>query len=373
VTDPVAWDLAERVATRVAGKEPLADSYLYATLQPDFEELTQQAEELVEAETGLRSLVGPARARVTDRAGWVKANIASFQRLLRPVTSKLEAALEHQPAIGPVKIPVATVGRSMAGTQVGLLLGWMSTRVLGQYDQLLIEDEHPEDQDIVYYVGPNILALEKRFAFPPREFRLWLALHEVTHRMQFTGIPWMRPYFLSLIESTLAGVDPDPRRFLEALRRSVEQMRTGRNPLEDGGLLTLLAGPEQYEAIQKVGGLMSLLEGHGDITMDRAGADRIPSAERFSRVLRQRRQQRGAMKVITTLIGLDAKLRQYEEGERFIEVVEAAGGRDLLDRVWEGPERLPTLPEIRAPELWIARIRGDAGDQIAAPRARRAI
>ena len=88
----------------------------------------------------------------------------------------------------------------------------MSTRVLGQYDQLIIEDEHPEDQDIVYYVGPNILALEKRFAFPPREFRLWLALHEVTHRMQFTGVPWMRAYFLSLVESTLAGVDPDPRR-----------------------------------------------------------------------------------------------------------------------------------------------------------------
>src|ERR1700687_102522 len=108
MTEPVAWDLAKRVATRVAGKEPLADSYLYATLQPDFEELTQQAEELVTAETGLHSLVGPARARVTDRAGWVKANIASFQRLLRPVTAKLEVALEHQPTIGPVTLPVAS-------------------------------------------------------------------------------------------------------------------------------------------------------------------------------------------------------------------------------------------------------------------------
>jgi coenzyme F420 biosynthesis associated uncharacterized protein len=360
VTDPVAWDLAERVAIRVARKEPLADSYLYATLQPDFEELTAQAEQLVEAETGLRSLAGPARARVTDRAGWVKANIASFRRLLRPVTSKLEAALEHQPSIGPVTIPVASVGRTLTGTQVGLLLGWMSTRVLGQYDQLLIEDEHPEDQDIVYYVGPNILALEKRFAFPPREFRLWLALHEVTHRMQFTGIPWMREYFLTLIESTLAGVDPDPKRLLEALKRSVEQVRAGRNPLDDGGLLSMLAGPEQYQAIQKVGGLMSLLEGHGDVTMDRAGADRIPSAERFSRVLRLRRQQRGAMKLVTTLVGLDAKLRQYEQGERFIEAVEAEGGPGLLATAWNGPEFLPTMPEIRQPELWIARVRDGA-------------
>src|SRR6202158_6029134 len=110
MTEPVAWDLAERVATRVGRKEPLADSYLYATLQPDFEELTAQAERLVTAETGLLSLAGPARARVTDRAGCVRANIASFQRLLRPVTSKLEAALENEPSIGPVKLPLAGVG-----------------------------------------------------------------------------------------------------------------------------------------------------------------------------------------------------------------------------------------------------------------------
>jgi coenzyme F420 biosynthesis associated uncharacterized protein len=231
----------------------------------------------------------------------------------------------------------------------------MSTRVLGQYDQLLIEDDRPEDQDILYFVGPNILSLEKRYAFPPREFRLWLALHEVTHRMQFTGIPWMREYFLGLVESTVAGLDPDPRRLLDAVRRSADQLRQGHNPLEDGGLLLLLAGPEQYEAIQAIGGLMSLLEGHGDVTMDRAGAALIPSAERFGRVLRQRRQQRGAARVVGTIIGLEAKLRQYEQGEQFIEAVEAAGGPDLLARAWTGPEWLPTLGEIRDPDLWISR------------------
>jgi coenzyme F420 biosynthesis associated uncharacterized protein len=363
VADPVAWDLAERVAIRVAGREPLEDSYLYATLQPDFEELTAQAEALVEAETGFKSLAGPARAQLTDRAGWVRANIASFQRLLRPVTERLGAALDQDRSLGPIPLtlPVAQVGRTLSGTQVGLLLGWMSTRVLGQYDQLIIEEENPEDQDMVYYVGPNILALEKRFAFPPREFRLWLALHEVTHRMQFTGIPWMRGYFLGLIESTLSGVDPDPRRFLEALRRAVDQVRHGQNPLDDGGLLTLLAGPEQYEAIQHVSGLMSLLEGHGDVTMDRAGADRIPSAERFSRVLRQRRQQKGPFKVLSSLVGLDAKLRQYEQGERFIEAVERAGGPELFAKVWTGPEWLPSMVEIRQPERWIDRVRSGNG------------
>lgn len=357
MTEPVAWDLAERVAVRVAGHEPLEQSYLYRTLEPDFCELTQEAEALVEQETGFKSSAGPARARVTDRAGWVHANVKSFQRLLRPLTRKLEAAMDQPTNIGPVPIPVARVGRSVAGTQVGLLLGWMSTRVLGQYDQLIIEDEHPDEQDIVYYVGPNIIALEKRFAFPPREFRLWLALHEVTHRMQFTAIPWMRPYFLSLVEGTLSGVDPDPRRFVEALRRATEQVRQRHNPLDDGGLVTLLAGPEQYEGIQQIGGLMSLLEGHGDVTMDRAGADRIPSAERFSRVLRLRRQQKGPMKIVSTLIGLDAKLKQYQQGEDFIRAVEAAEGREFLNKAWEGPEWLPDLPEIRVPADWIARIK----------------
>src|SRR5688572_16126590 len=130
--DPIAWDVAERVAARIGGREPFADSYHYASLQPDFEELTAEAEELVAAETGLRSFAGAARARVTDRPGWVKANVASFQRLLRPVTERLS----NTPAM--TSSPVAPMARRVAGAEVGALLGWMSTRVLGQYDLLLV-------------------------------------------------------------------------------------------------------------------------------------------------------------------------------------------------------------------------------------------
>lgn len=350
-TGLIGWDVAERVAARVAKRTPAIADYELAALAADFQELTAEAEELVTAETGLRSLAGPARARVVDRPAWVHANVASFQRLLRPVTEKLAATMEKRR--GPTLPP--SVSRSVSGAQVGLLLGWMSTRVLGQYDQLLIEDERPEDQDIVYYVGPNVLALEKRFGFPPREFRLWLALHEVTHRAQFTGVPWMREHFLSLVSQTIDGLDPDPKRLLDALKRSAEGLRSGRNPLDDGGLLTLLATPEQFSAIQEIGGLMSLLEGHGDITMDRAGADRIPNAARFAKALRERRRQRGMTRAVSMLIGLDAKLRQYEQGERFIEAVEEVGGPEMLARVWTGPQWLPTWPEIRHPEQWIAR------------------
>jgi coenzyme F420 biosynthesis associated uncharacterized protein len=350
---PVDWNMAERVAVRVGGRDPFESSYHYDSLAPDFAELTAEAEELVAAETGLRSLAGPARARVTDRAGWVRANIKSFSRLLRPITDKLDERM------GTSKL--TPFARRATGAEVGALLGWMSTRVLGQYDLLVIEDEDPDDQDVVYYVGPNILALEKRFAFPPREFRLWLALHEVTHRAQFTGVPWMRGHFLGLVEQSLGSVDPDPKRFVDAIRRVAEGVREGRNPLDDGGIVALLATPAQTEVLQQVGGLMSLLEGHGDVTMDRAGAGRIPSAERFSRVLRQRRRNISpAARLVQRLIGLEAKMNQYEQGERFIAAVEAEGGPALLNRAFEAPANLPSLAEIRAPREWIDRVRVSA-------------
>ena len=344
--DPVAWDVAEKVATRVGGREPLEDSYLYASLDPDLREFTALAEELVERETGLRSLAGPARARVTDRPGWIGANVRSFRRLLRPLTDRLGQRLGTG--------TVAKVGRSVAGAEVGALLGWMSTRVLGQYDLLVIEDEEPESQDIVYYVGPNILSLEKRYAFPPREFRLWLALHEVTHRAQFTGVPWMRAHFLSLVEQSLNAFDPDPKRFVEALQRAVAEIRAGRNPLDEGGIVSLFATPEQSAVFRQIQGLMSLLEGHGDLVMDRAGADLIPSAGRFKQVLHQRRQASGATRAFQKLIGLEAKLRQYHDGEQFLEAIEKADPANV-SRLWRGPEWLPSIEEIRNPEKWLAR------------------
>lgn len=345
----IDWALAERVAVRVCGREPFAQSYHYASLAPDFTELTAQAEELVAETTGLRSLAGPARARVADRPGWIRANISSFQRLLRPLVERFEERLTTS--------PMSPIARKAAGAELGVMLGWMSTRVLGQYDLLIVETEHVEDQDIVYYVGPNVLALEKMFAFPPREFRLWLALHEVTHRAQFTGVPWMRAHYLGLVEQTLQAVDPDPARFVAALDQIVQAIRRGGNPLDDGGIMALIASPEQKAVLDQVSGLMSLLEGHGDITMDRAGEGLIPSAERFSRVLRQRRQSAaGLTKLLQQLIGLEAKLSQYQQGEAFIEAVEKVGGTTLLDRAWEQPGNLPSILEIREPARWIQRL-----------------
>jgi coenzyme F420 biosynthesis associated uncharacterized protein len=349
VAGAVDWTFAEKVAVRAAGREPFAESYHVDSLQPDFDRLTSQAEELVAAETGLRSLTGPARARVTDRAGWIHANLSSFQRLLRPLLEKFDDKVSTSFAA-----PITT---RLAGAELGMVLGWMSGRVLGQYDLLVIEEEDPADQDLVYYVGPNVLALEKRYAFPPEEFRLWLALHEVTHRAQFTGVPWLREHFIGLVHETLGAVEPDPQRLFDAVNRVAEAIRSGRNPLADGGLVNLVAGPEQRAVLDKVSGMMSLLEGHGDVTMDRAGEGLVPGAERFGRVLRQRRESaRGLNRLVQQLIGLEAKLSQYAEGEAFIGQVERAGGRRLLERAWEEPAHLPSLLEIREPHRWIERM-----------------
>jgi coenzyme F420 biosynthesis associated uncharacterized protein len=349
----VDWDFAQRVARRVARNEPFVGSEAYRGLEGGFATLTAQAEELVAAETGLPLLAGHARARVTDRSGWVGANIASLQRMLRPLTERFDAKLGGS--------RWAPVGRRVAGAEVGALLGWMSTRVLGQYDLLIVEDDRPEDQDIVYYVGPNLMALERRFAFPPDEFRLWVALHECTHRAQFTGVPWLRGHFLSMVDELLGSVDPDPSRLVEALKSAWEERRAGGRPLDRGGLAAVLGTPEQRLTLDRIGGLMSLLEGHGDVTMNRAGEGLVPNAWRFERVLKARRQQsRGLLRLLQRLVGLEAKLNQYAEGERFIAAVDAAGGRALFDRVWQGPEWLPSLAEIREPGAWVERVKTPA-------------
>ncbi len=354
----VSWETAERVAGWVASRTRTPAPYRPDLLQAEFAELTAQAEELVAASTGLRSAAGPARARVTDRAGWVHANVASFQRLLGPHLDRLDPTrLSGSNAmLSRLAGPLASAGRTATGAQMGVVLGWLSTRVLGQYD-LLITEEAAEEQDIVYFVGPNVVALERQHGFEPREFRLWLALHEVTHRCQFTAIPWMRDYFVSLVEAGIGSLEPDPARLAAALRRMTDQIRAGRNPLEDNGALGLVATPEQLEGLHRIQALMSLLEGHGDVTMDRAGAADIPSAAHFSAVLRQRRTQaHGLSKILQQLIGIEAKLRQYAEGERFITAVESVGGPALLNNAWRGPEWLPSLDEIRDPHLWIDRV-----------------
>lgn len=345
--DAVDWELAGRVARRVAGRDPLQHSYLAASLTEDFAAVTARAEALVAEHTGLRA-PGDARAQVVDRQGWVDANVASMRRLLGPLTGRMAERMVHS--------PVAGVGRRVAATELGVLLGWFSQRVLGQYDLLVPDDDGTPTDDAVYYVGANVLALEKRFAFRPRDFRLWIAIHEVTHRAQFMAVPWMRDYFLGLVQQALGSVDADPRRLVGALLRAVDELRNGRNPLDEGGIVGLLATPEHRGVLGRVQALMSVLEGHGNRVMNELGRAHVDGQERMASVLQSRRRTQGFTGVVYKALGLESKMRQYEVGEAFVEAVEREAGPRALDAAWRSPESLPTLEELAAPAAWLARV-----------------
>ena len=349
MSSAVDWELAERVAVKIATRNEVVDDYALAKMSDDFDNMTPRAEKLVGEETGLWSLQGEARSRLVSRPDWIRANIASFQRLLKPVVDKLDDVSDG---------PMGTAARKFSGAQVGSVLGWMSTRVLGQYDLLLTEDEDPDDQDMVYYVGPNVLALERRNGFTPDQFRLWLALHETTHRAQFTGVPWLRDYFVSLVNETLDNVDPDPGRFKDIAKEIIEAKRNGTDPMANGGLPALIAGPEQKVVLDKIAGMMSLLEGHGDVTMDRAGIGIVTDADHFANTLRVRRESaKGLTRIVQKLVGLEAKLNQYAAGEAFIaHVEEHGGGKRAIDKAWSSAESLPTIIEIRDPQQWVERV-----------------
>ena len=352
-SEPVAWDVALRIARPINARRPGLAAGRLEELQETFAAATAEAERLVEDETGLHSADGPAKGIVTDRNGWVEVNVASFRRLLEPVAARLE----RSPRLGQAITPAS---RAAAGVELGLLLAWMSGRVLGQYDLALSEGSG--EGDVVYFVGENIVALEEKHGFEPAQFRLWIALHEVTHRLQFTGVPWMRAHFLGIVERCAELSPPDVKSVVASLRTAASSILAGTNPLAEGGIVGLFATFDQLATIREATALMSLLEGHGDVVMGRAAASQIPSSAEFAATLQERRRSGGSLaKLARQAVGIEAKMAQYAEGERFVEAVEAFGGAELLARVWSGPEMLPSLEEIRDPSRWVARAGGRAG------------
>jgi coenzyme F420 biosynthesis associated uncharacterized protein len=280
-----------------------------------------------------------------DRPEWIHANVASMRLLLAPLLQRWQ---QRQPNA------VTGISRQVAAAEIGAMLGWMSTRVLGQYDLLL---GRAPDDDAVYMVAPNLTEVEHRYGFHPGQFRTWVLLHELTHRAQFTGVPWMRDYFSGLVNESLSHADPDPAALVAAVKSALRNRREAGQHLRDNGVFGLLAPPAQRAVMARIAGLMSLLEGHGDVTMTRAAGPLVPDADRYERILRERRRSISPLsKAILRLVGVEAKLNQYAAGVHFLEVIEESRGRRAVDRCWERPENLPSLDEIRAPRSWLVRM-----------------
>lgn len=337
------WEAAGRFGSRLAGTGPRLEPEQRARLREDFSQFVTEAEGLVTQLTGLRVEGTPTRSWVMSRSTWIRLNLQGFEGVLSPFAGRLAERT------GDGRLSV--VRRKVLAAQVGGLLGYMGRKVLGQYDLFVPR----ESQDLLYFVGPNVAELEMRYGFDPREFRLWLCLHEVAHRVQFGGVPWLRSYLRGMIDGYLASIELDGRKLIQTIRRAREEAAGGRS--HGLGVLFFLMTPEQRETFRRMQAVMSLLEGHGNYVMAALSAGRIKGEPRMRRTL-SRRRHGPVDRVIQKAIGLDVKVRQYAMGEHFVRRVVQRAGMDGFNRVWEREESLPTLEEVGSPDLWVERMAG---------------
>lgn len=331
---------------RVAGTYPLAETYHLSHLTSEMARISSEVAPIVSGATGLQ-LPGRPDTVVIDRNEWIDRNVATFNHLTEPARRKIEERLAERGS---------TQGAEMAGVWISMetkaLLSVIARRVLGQYELVLPSGQ---DGDVVAYVGPNILQIERKHQFNPAEFRYWVALHELTHRAQFQGIPWMRDYFMGLVTELVESSTPEPGVFGRVIDELGQRRAAGQALIDERGLLGLFGSPEQNEMVDRVQALMSLLEGHGHYVMDMLGAEHLRSQARMSRVLKGRRQDKRTA-VLFRLIGLEMKMKQYKAGERFVRIVEREAGWESVGLAFRGASSLPDLTEIDQPKLWLERV-----------------
>ncbi|MGQ0679621.1 MAG: zinc-dependent metalloprotease [Actinomycetota bacterium] len=343
MSDLVDVRMASRFTTRFSGSGDLAGSYLLDGVQDALEEIVREAEPLIAEQSGFHPRL-PAVARVLTRDEWAQANIGSMLSLMNPLLDKVESRLSSR------ALPGARMAYGAAlGAQLGTVLGFLSQRVLGQYDILMAH------QNQVWFVGPNIVLMERQHGFIPRDFRLWVALHELTHRAQFESNQWVRPYFLSSVEKLIQAMDMDAKTLLE--RMAVALKGAGASGPAGAPLALRLLEPAQLEQFNRLQAFMSVIEGHGNFVMDRAADGRIPSQPRMSRVLRGGGTIVGPVaKLIGKVLGFELKKAQYEHGQRFFEEVYRVAGSEGVRRCFESAEVLPSLDEVKDPGLWLQRV-----------------
>ncbi|KUL55294.1 coenzyme F420 biosynthesis-associated protein [Streptomyces sp. NRRL F-4489] len=298
---------------------------------------------------------------VVDRPGWIRANVAGFRAVLKPLLAKMEDRRSAMPG-GAV---IGAVGGKVTGAELGMLLSFLASRVLGQYETFA-----PASRELpagsqggrLLLVAPNIVHVERELDVDPHDFRLWVCLHEETHRTQFSAVPWLRDHIEGEVQSFLAETDIDPGALLARLREAAQSLAGARPEGEEGdesrSLVDLVQTPAQREILGRLTAVMSLLEGHADFVMDGVGPEVVPSVAEIREKFQKRRAS-GAGRLdqaLRKLLGLDAKLRQYRDGERFVRAVVEEVGMDGFNRVWTSPNTLPTKQEIAKPADWVARV-----------------
>ncbi len=353
----VDWDLAVSTAARIAGPGPEISRSAAEAVVAELRAGADRSTGLVREFTGLVAHDRTAPVLVVDRPGWIQANADGFADLIGPLIERLQARRGAPNAV------TEAVGSKVTGLEVGGLLGFMSSKVLGQFDPFYagpgLGAETGPSAGRLLLVAPNIVHVENELGVDPTDFRLWVCLHEETHRVQFTAVPWMREHIQGEVEHLVGGVDLDPARVAAMVGEGVRRLGDVVRGVDDVSLMEVFATPEQRTVMDRLTGVMSLLEGHADVVMDGVGPSVIPSVDAIRTRFNKRRQGAGYLdRVLRRLLGLDAKMAQYRDGAAFVRGVVDRVGMSDFNAVWSGPEQLPSKAEIGDPQAWVRRVHG---------------
>jgi coenzyme F420 biosynthesis associated uncharacterized protein len=351
--DLVDWELATSTGRRLARPGPALSLAEADSIVAELRRLAIEAEEHVGEYTQLvpgAEVAAQSPVAVVDRSEWIRANVAGLQAMSGPILQKLDDTQRS----GRLS---RAAGRRISGVQVGGLLAYLSSKVLGQYE-VFGADETGADLPAggrLLLVAPNIADIERRLDVPQRDFRLWVCLHEQTHRLQFTAVPWLRDHLEHELTTFAEVTDLDPQALVSRAKAAIGAARRR----ESVSIVELMQTPEQRVVLDRLQAIMTLLEGHADQVMDAVGPVVVPSVKQIRERFERRRDGGSALdRAIRKLLGLDLKMQQYRQGGAFVrEVVDRVGVRGF-NTVWESPQTLPTRAELAAPDAWLTRVLG---------------
>lgn len=362
----VNWDFAAATAATLVAPGPKMSRREIQAAVADLRRLADESVSHVHRITGLDAAedLRDSQVLIVDRASWAKANSQSFAALMNPM---LEHLAETRPEA--VKATNTAVAGTVTGAELGAVLAFLASKVLGQYDPFaaLAPDSPGKKGGRLLLVAPNIISTEQELNVEPSDFRLWVCLHEQTHRVQFAAAPWLRDHLLEQIRLLSTGLMDKAQTLPERISSMAKQLSAaagGRDETPVDGVperqldvLTLLQDPADKARLSHVTAVMSLLEGHANVVMDAVDASIIPSVKTIRRRFNDRGINRGWLdKFFRRVMGLDAKMRQYADGSKFVRAVVDKVGMEGFNRVWEEAENLPTEAEIHNPDLWIKRM-----------------
>ncbi len=358
----IDWDVAISTGTRWARPGPQVSLAEARRTVSELRDLAGAVQQPVYEVTGMSGSHNGAlgRVAVVDRPGWIRANVDGFRVVLEPLVEQLRERAPGGAATSRSGGVVTAVGSRVTGIQAGLILAYLSSRVLGQYELFLPPETSPVDGEQpgrLTLVAPNIVMVERELGVDTHDFRRWVCLHEETHRLQFTAVPWLRDYVQSQMTEFLLASELDPAAILQRIRSAADAMAGAVRGGDGGSLIDAVATPKQKEIMDRLTSVMTLVEGHGDYVMDAVGPQVVPSVEQIRERFNARRGSNGRIEqTIRRILGIDLKMKQYAEGSRFVTAVVDEVGMADFNKVWTSPETLPTKEEFDDPHQWVERV-----------------